>query len=277
MPEKPAVRVFRLPTGTEVKRSLNAAGAQFRQAFQGGRTQIRAVGEDAPVRKTDMGPLPFYLGAALLAFLFAALVPLAFYSGIQEDAQSRIFWEKASIFDAYWNHDGENCDVERLGSLDRETMEACSQRCEELVQQYVPDQRRYSTGDTGMEYFSVTRQEEEPLRLFRMWREFRGDWRNWFDVCFDIDGGQVYYIYVSAQCQDNYEEYANALPAGMDAETLAESLAEEVGYRIEHFSWSGKPEDTALAVLSGEGGVVCVEIGFRYYESSMLDLKICCV
>ena len=221
----------------------------------------------------------FYAVAAAAVFLLAALLPLAFRAGGGEVAESGEFdaGARAAVFSAYWNDSARGCTVRNMSGPEKKDIDKCTQRMSEIVDMCVIDLQRGSANSAGSEYISVTNDEEKTIRICRMWMEFQGDWNNWIDVCFDMDTGEVYYLYVSSKCISNAENYIDALPDGFNTQTAAEQIAHERGSELVKVVWSGKTGDTATAVYLDGGSAVCMELTCTYYQASLLDVKLCCV
>ena len=228
--------------------------------------------------KDDRLTLTFYASVMGVVFLLAALLPLAFRTGGSEvvDSGGTGTGERAAIFSAYWNDGARGCTVRSIPGPEKKDIDACTQRMSEIVDRCVIDAQRAAAGSAGSEYVSVTN-DAGTIRICRMWMEFQGDWNNWIDACFDMDTGEVYYLYVSSKCISNAETYLDALPEGFNTQTAAEQIAEERGCELVKVVWSGKTGDTATAVFLDGGSAVCMELTCTYYQSSLLDVKLCCV
>lgn len=225
----------------------------------------------------DRITLTFYVSMMGAFFLLAALLPLAFRGGSTE-TESVGFGagDRAAIFSAYWNDSGRGCTVRNIPGPEKMDIDKCTQRMEEIVGACVIDSQRGPANSAGSEYVSVTN-DAGTIRTCRMWMEFQGDWNNWIDVCFDMDTGEVYFLYVSSKCISNGEIYIDALPEGFNTQTVAEMIADERGCELIKVVWNGKTGDTATAVFLDDGSAVCMELTCTYYQSSLLDVKLCCV
>lgn len=222
--------------------------------------------------------LVYYAVAAAVVFLLAALLPLAFRPDSVEAADSGEFdaGARAAVFSAYWNDGGRGCTVRNIPGPERKDIDACTQRMSEIVGACVIDTQSGAANSAGSEYVSVSN-DLGTIRTCRMWMESQGDWNNWIDVCFDMDTGEVYYLYVSSKCISNGETYLDALPEGFNTQTAAEQIAARRGCELVKVVWSGKTGDTATAVFLDDGSAVCMELTCTYYQSSLLDFKLCCV
>ena len=218
----------------------------------------------------------FYAVAAAVVFLLAALLPLAFRTGsVETQSEECGPGDRAAIFSAFWNDGGRGCTVRSIPGPEKKDIDACTQRMSEIVDGCIIDTQRAAANSAGSEYVSVTN-DMGTIRTCRMWMESQGDWNNWIDVCFDMDTGEVYYLYVSSKCIGNGEIYIDALPEGFNTQTAAELIADEWGCELVKVVWSGKTGDTATAVFLNGGSAVCIELTCTYYQSSLLYVKLCC-
>lgn len=225
----------------------------------------------------DKIKLIIYGSVAAAMFLLAALLPLAFRGGSVEAREPLSVGQRASIFSEYWwNEDSSNCQVERISDLGRTQREFCFERMEQVKELCFVDAQQGQIKSEGSEYISVTTEAGE-IRLCRSWLECQGDWRNWIDVCFDIDSGDIYYFYISSECVSNPNKYSDAVPEPLDAERVAGYIADRRSYELMHLDWSGNASDSAMVIYNSAGSAVCMQISCIYYESTLIDLKICCV
>lgn len=227
----------------------------------------------------DRMKLIIYGGVTAAVFVVSALLPLLFRSGEAARPRDRglSVGDRAEIFDAYWNGVGEDCQVKLISDPEKGALELCSARMEQISLLCLADKESGEVKSEGSEYISVSRGEDE-IRLCRMWIELQSDWRSWLDLCFDMDNGDVYYFYLSAECLSNPGKYSELIPDGMDAASIAEHLARQRGYELLHLNWENTDSaETATAIYTSEGSAVCMSISCFYYKSALIDVKICCV
>lgn len=225
----------------------------------------------------DRMKLIIYGGVTAAVFVVCALVPLLFRGGEAAGPQSTGLsaGDRAGIFAAYWNDVGEDWQVSRIGEPKKEELERCSARMDEISLRCLVDKSSGEVKSEGSEYVSVGRGEDE-IRLCRMWLEVQDGWRSWLDVCFDMDTGDVYYFYLSADCLTNPEKYLTLIPDGMDADRIAAHLSQERGYELLHLS-RDSADEVLTAIYNAEGSAVCMSISCVCYKSAFIDVKICCV
>ncbi len=225
----------------------------------------------------DRMKLIIYGGVTAAVFVVSALVPLLFRGGEaarpQKDGLSA--GDRAAVFAAYWNGPDEDCQVSIIGEPKKDELERCSARMDEISLMCLADKSSGDVKSEGSEYVSVSRGGDE-IRLCRMWLEVQDDWRSWLDVCFDMDTGDVYYFYLSADCLTNPGKYLTLIPDGMDADRIAAHLAREKGYELLHLS-RDDADEVVTAIYNAEGSAVCMSISCVCYKSALIDVKICCV
>lgn len=214
--------------------------------------------------------------AAAAAFLIAALLlPLAFRGGGQE-VQTGAGGARAELFAAYWSGEREGLEILGGESLTKRYAPICEERINEIISSCTFDKNELLMQSEGHEYLTVRRGEDE-VTLCRFWRQYQGDWRNWLDVCFDADTGDVYYLYLSSECVKNRPEYTMSMPAGLDAMYVASRLAERDGCRLLDAQWNADASGTLTAIYSVNGSALKMSISCIYYESTLIDIKLVCI
>lgn len=225
----------------------------------------------------DRVKLFIYGGVTAAVFVVAALVPLLFRGGGETPSETGLSpGARAEIFAAYWNAGGGDCRVSLIGKPGGDELERCSTRMNQISMLCLADKNTGQVKSEGSEYISVGMGDDE-IRLCRAWMELQSDWRTWLDVCFDMDSGDVYYFYLSAECVSNREKYSGLIPDDMDAESIAELLAQQRDYELMHLNWEGGDSNSATAIYTAEGSAVCMSISSTYYKTALIDVRICCV
>lgn len=225
----------------------------------------------------DRMKLILYGGVTAAVFVVCALVPLLFRGGEAAGGQSDGLsaGDRAGLFAAYWNGVGEDWQASSIGEPEDDELERCLARMEEISRLCLVERGSGEVKAEGSGYFSVSRGGEE-IRLCRMWLEVQDGWRSWLDVCFDMDSGDVYYFYLSADCLTDPGKYLTLIPNGMDADSIAAHLSRERGYELLHLS-RDEADEVVTAIYNAEGSAVCVSISCVCYKSAFIDVKICCV
>lgn len=63
-----------------------------------------------------------------------------------------------------------------------------------------------SLSSTGTNFYTVS-EGGKTIRVLEYYREWTGDWSNWFWIKLDIDTLDVFYCYYSASCERNLADY----------------------------------------------------------------------
>lgn len=222
----------------------------------------------------DKMKLMTFGSAAALCFLLAALMPLLFMNrGSAKESLSE--GERAAIFAAYWGGEQESVTAERIDQPAKRDVESCEKRLGEIVDKCTFDLVPGETQSSGSEYLTLTSGEDE-MRICRIWRQRQGDWRNWLDVCFDMDTGELYYLYLSSECLKNQSAYADVLPAELSASFVADYIDGMGGYELINLDWTGSANDEATAIYTVGGSAVVMKISCIYYKSTLVDIKLTC-
>ena len=140
----------------------------------------------------------------------------------------------------------------------------------EILAACIADLHLEELSPTGHDYVTITDGKTD-VNICRMWMERKGDWRNWLDVCFDADSGEIYYLYLSCERLSNgdaYTGYVQELKLRL-SELLQTQAKGTVRYR------NAEGENTEIAVVAGENGTVCYRIGGVAYNE-LIDVKISC-
>ncbi len=225
---------------------------------------------------SDRTRLGVYWIVTALVFIAAALFPLSYRDSRALAEQSLSRGARAVIFADYWNSDSGKAKAEKLTEAEDIQEKYCKQRMNEIMLRCDIDSKDGQTEYSGAEYLRIST-EDGSIDICRMWIQSQGDWRNWTDVCFDIDTGDIYYLYTSSECVTRPENYAEAIPKDLDAGYIAEKIVENTGYDIISMNWSGSMADTARVIYRDKGEVLSLDISCIYYEASLLDVKIVCV
>lgn len=216
--------------------------------------------------------LIIYICITVGFFLTACFLPLAFKGRGEGGDEYFDNGARAAMFLGYHNKSSDvQCKV--LDGFSSADEKYCSGRASEISSFCRLDKKSGKKITDGTEYLQLS-DGENTLRIYHTWLQDEGDWTNWLDLYFDADTGFVYYIYVSSVCLNNSSDYISALDSSFNSRFVANLIAEQTGFTLKHFSWSGNAEDTAYAVTSNGGDTVCWNINCSYYESTMLDVKI---
>ena len=221
--------------------------------------------------KMRMIVLAALTGAILL---FAMLFPLAFRQKAEAEpvAEPLALDARSALFAAYWEA-GEGQDgflAETPFLPDKAFSARCDALMAEIISVCIADVKVTDLSPTGRDYITLTDGEAD-VNVCRMWLEREGDWRNWLDVCFDVDSGEIYYLYLSCEklAEDAvYDGYVKTLEA-----KLGELLQKQAQGTLRYRHVEG--ENAEIAVISGSNGTVCYRIGGMIYDK-FIDVKLNC-
>lgn len=221
--------------------------------------------------KTRMIAIAIVTGAILL---FAMLFPLAFLQNAETEApkEAATLDARSALFAEYWAAGDEQANFLAEVALppDGAKLERCEALMAEIVAACIADTQLEALTPTGHDYVTISDGETD-VNLCRMWMERKGDWRNWLDVCFDADSGEIYYLYLSCERLSNSESYAGYVQALKTH--LSELLLRQAHGAVRYRNTEG--ENTEIAVVAGENGTVCYRIGGVAYHE-LIDVKITC-
>lgn len=209
-------------------------------------------------------------GAVLL---FAILFPLSFrQSTAQQAPKAAGAEERTALFAAYWNAGdaAEALTVTKQEQPGKEREDLCKARMQGLIAACIVDEKLEDASPTGSEYVTVSDGQTQ-VNVCRMWMERSGDWKNWLDVCFDADTGEIYYLYLSCEClsrQENYTQFSS-----LNGEQIAAELASRQNGAIRYFGEEADGMQTV--VISEADGTVCYQIACTAYDH-LIDVKINC-
>ena len=217
-----------------------------------------------------------YCSLAAVVFLVSALLPLGLRTDGEVDVPGMTVGERAAVFSAYWDEpDGSRVSMKNEGKLEPEVQKACEERMSVIMDSCRIDQQTGAAKKEGSEYFTLVSKAGD-VNICRKWVEWQGDWRNWMDVCFDADSGELYYLYVSAECLSNYKSYTGALPAEFGAAYIAECLGKEMGYELLYLDVPEDNPNSMIASYHCGSSALRLRINCNYHESVLLDVLIKC-
>lgn len=131
--------------------------------------------------------------------------PPADWSAKPEMQLASYFTERAEIYDDYF-------DSRRsvsLSSIESEDLDACRKRIAALLPEVITDAYDDSavlrSNNTGVYYIAGS--GNSYIRVLEFYLEWTDDWKNWFFIAMDIDTQDIYYMYVSCNCENNFDYY----------------------------------------------------------------------
>lgn len=215
------------------------------------------------------------LAALGIVFVLAALIPLAFINN--NAAEELNYALRAALFTEYWSSSEEGYTVQKITEPTAQELAFCTQRFGELVSDCRVDKAENTEIKMeGSEYVEL-RSTAALLRLCRKWIQYSGDWNSWLDVCFDMQTGEVFYLYSNGECIFNSGEYTDTSPGSADVQALAQTLASEMGMELYYFDEAGEDTASSTAVYLCQNTPLKIELSLVYYEGRLFDVKIVCV
>lgn len=115
--------------------------------------------------------------------------------------------ERVELYERYDSGELARHDLDE-SEIDNETLMAAVRRANALETSLVADRgAQRSISSTGTNFYTVS-DGEGGMRVMEYYREWVGDWSNWFWVKLNIDTLEVFYCYYSAACERNLSEYS---------------------------------------------------------------------
>lgn len=158
-----------------------------------------------------------FAALALTALVFAVclIVPALMLDGGQKPggttpppvaASGLSAAERASLYERY-----ESGELERsllVGELDSDITMASMKRIGALESALVCDRGAVrSVASTGAYFYTIS-DGTDSIRILEYYREWTGDWTNWFIAVLDVDSLDLLYCYYSAGCVQNLNSYS---------------------------------------------------------------------
>ena len=209
--------------------------------------------------------VPFAVTGLLL--IVCLMLPLLFRGGESQGEPSPApaisSGERAALYYAYATED--EPELVRLddGEVDNSALIECTRIVNTVMNLLVMDGGSLRTeGPSGTNFYTLS-DGNKSIRIMEYYREWTADWHNWFTVHIDLDTREIYYLYYSANVQQNGDDYAGRAQ-GFDEEASLGQAGENNAWELE------------LADLSGEVynySVIC-----NIYEdaapSLLIDLRL---
>lgn len=223
--------------------------------------------------------VPFAVTGLLL--IVCLMLPLLFRGveaqGEPSPAPAISSGERAALYYAYATED--EPELVRLddGEVDNSALIECTRIVNTVMNLLVMDGGSLRTeGPSGTNFYTLS-DGDKSIRIMEYYREWTADWHNWFTVHIDLDTREIYYLYYSANVQQNGDDYAgraqeHLATAGQDIiRALGFDEEASLGQAGENNAW-----ELELADLSGEVynySVIC-----NIYEdaapSLLIDLRL---
>ena len=153
--------------------------------------------------------------------------------------------ERVELYESYDAGELARRDLDEA-EIDNDTLIAAVRLANALETSLVADRgAQRSLSSTGTNFYTVS-DGEGAIRIMEYYREWIGDWSNWFWVKLNIDTLEVFYCYYSAACERNLSDYdsydyynASAMimdfagAIGFDGYETRESVTDSVPFSVE--------------------------------------------
>ena len=114
--------------------------------------------------------------------------------------------ERVELYESYDAGELARRDLDEA-EIDNDTLIAAVRLANALETSLVADRgAQRSLSSTGTNFYTVS-DGEGAIRIMEYYREWIGDWSNWFWVKLNIDTLEVFYCYYSAACERNLSDY----------------------------------------------------------------------
>ena len=159
-------------------------------------------------------PGPGAAAAILTALVFAvclaapALMLRARTAQAEEPAPTEALSldERVELYESYDAGELARRDLDEA-EIDNDTLIAAVRLANALETSLVADRgAQRSLSSTGTNFYTVS-DGKGAIRIMEYYREWTGDWSNWFWIKLDIDTLDVFYCYYSASCERNLADY----------------------------------------------------------------------
>ncbi len=116
--------------------------------------------------------------------------------------------ERVELYESYDAGELARRDLDEA-EIDNDTLIAAVRLANALETSLVADRgAQRSLSSTGTNFYTVS-DGEGAIRIMEYYREWIGDWSNWFWVKLNIDTLEVFYCYYSAACKRNLSDYSS--------------------------------------------------------------------
>lgn len=215
-------------------------------------------------------PLASSLAATAVLLVAALLLPLTLMGGSYVGDSG----VAAAMFADWWRG-GNTYRAQRLASVTGESERYAEARLNELVAECLPPDEGAATLNSGIDLVTLTNADGGQVRLCREWRLTAGTWARWIDVCFDMDTGFVYYIYLSGQ------RLSGSAADAVSADSLAETLYLSDGWEMlstgEQVYESGRTGVTGVLTRAGSEISFSMDTDALRAADGYFDIRYTCI
>ena len=195
--------------------------------------------------------------AAGIFFIICAVLPSLFTSSNEvftlPPAYPLDYYDRSTIYSAYA---AERIPAVQISpeELNQSSLEQCNAKLVFLLDYLILDENLYTNDDnyTVQEFYSVTDERGREIRLMKYYSSRHGDWTSWIYLMMDVDTQDIYFLYISADCESDFFRY-NTMEIP-DLESIKEFLSISTGYSMATTHSEGFDGDRRFAYLSFGNG-----------------------
>ncbi len=226
--------------------------------------------------------LPWIVTALLLAVCL--MLPLLFrINGSETDSVSPApgmsASERADLYYRYTQEDGLH-----LAQLDGESINnadliECTRLANTVSSILVMDEgTTRADGPSGTNFYTLA-DGADTIRIMEYYHEWTADWHNWFTIHIDIDTREIYYLYYSANVQQNGEQYAGLAQSHL--ESAGQNILTTLGFTDATLEDTGESDGSTqweLSLTDASGDIYRYVVICNIYEdaapSLLIDLRL---
>lgn len=150
----------------------------------------------------------------LVIIVICAVAPAFFIPSIEPEPTPQPTFDVNYRADIYARSDaGELAKVTLESSeVDATKEQACREVMDTILSNLVADSNMGETLiSSGTNLYSLTDELGRSINVMEYYREWKGDWKNWFIIQMDLDTGEIYHAYISSMCLQNFAQYTDVI------------------------------------------------------------------
>ena len=152
------------------------------------------------------------LVAAVIFFIICAILPSLFTPSGEMFALPPVYpldyYERSEIYSAYVN---ERIAAVQISTeeLNQTSLEQCNTKLEFILSYLIVDENLYPSPNnyTVQKFHSVTDERGREIRLMEYYSSRHGDWTSWISLMMDVDTQDIYFLYISGDCEQDFFRY----------------------------------------------------------------------
>lgn len=129
----------------------------------------------------------------------------------------------------------------------------------------------------GTNYYAYADEQSRTINVMEFYREWTGDWKNWFIIQLDLDTGMMYHAYLSGICRRNVAGYLSDYGWGSaDSDETAEKISQMMCSVLGLEEISVTPSDSSHYVLlcRDGGGELTYDLHLSVYHDAAPSLLV---